>query len=421
VKLQELQKDRDARMALELQREEKRKREKEKRGKMIAEERRLKELKRRTMDEQEELLRQEQARAMRKKEEQIQAERELRDKQAKIEAKEREEERLRKQEEHRLQTQRILDEQQSEIKARLEEMEKQEAIRLEMMERKNEQRRRAMAAKRRAIEERIERNMKMAVKIEQKRKDDFIAKTQHHEELRAEFLEAQDRDREMQRKQNELMEQRRLMVLAQTRREEEKRKEHLMERFLAEEDNVQRVREATERQQMLNREKKNLRTSMKLENVNRIKRIQEYKRLETLRRIHEGDKRIDEMMTRKADIVAARKHNALQVKIQKDQLMGMMEEAKRNGSKATKMITNFLNSQGDAGKKKGRKSGMKRSQSAPGDEPAPLGPKPDAPSLEARLAGEDTGLAPMPYVSPYETGPDPANAAAPAEPTMVTF
>ena len=157
---------------------------------------RLKELKRRTMDEQEELLRQEQARAMRKKEEQIQAERELRDKQAKIEAKEREEERLRKQEEHRLQTQRILDEQQvifyppspslpphlhtptwqSEIKARLEEMEKQEAIRLEMMERKNEQRRRAMAAKRRAIEERIERNMKMAVKIEQKRKDDFIAK-----------------------------------------------------------------------------------------------------------------------------------------------------------------------------------------------------------------------------------------------------
>ena len=49
-----------------------------------------------------------------------------------------------------------------------------------------------------------------------------------------------------------------------------------MERFLAEEDNVQRVREATERQQMLNREKKNLRTSMKLENVNRIKRIQEY-------------------------------------------------------------------------------------------------------------------------------------------------
>merc|ERR1712216_290864 len=33
---------------------------------------------------------------------------------------------------------------------------------------------------------------------------------------------------------------------------------------------------------------------------------------------------------------------ACQVKIQKDQLMGMMEEAKRNGSKATKMITNFL-------------------------------------------------------------------------------
>ena len=53
---------------------------------------------------------------------------------------------------------------------------------------------------------------------------------------------------------------------------------------------------------------------MKLENVNRVKRIQEYKRLETLRRIHEGDKRIAGMMDRKTEIVETRKKNALQVK-----------------------------------------------------------------------------------------------------------
>ena len=61
-------------------------------------------------------------------------------------------------------------------------------------------------------------------------------------------------------------------------------------RFEEEELNVQRVKEARDRNHMLQREKKTLRTSMKLENVNRVKRIQEYKRLETLRRIHEGDK-----------------------------------------------------------------------------------------------------------------------------------
>lgn len=76
---------------------------------------------------------------------------------------------------------------------------------------------------------------------------------------------------------------------------------------------MQRVKEARDRNHMLQREKKTLRTSMKLENVSRVKRIQEYKRLETLRRIHEGDKRISEMMERKTDIVETRKKNALQV------------------------------------------------------------------------------------------------------------
>ena len=87
----------------------------------------------------------------------------------------------------------------------------------------------------------------------------------------------------------------------------------LSPRFEEEELNVQRVKEARDRNHMLQREKKTLRTSMKLENVSRVKRIQEYKRLETLRRIHEGDKRISEMMERKTDIVETRKKNALQV------------------------------------------------------------------------------------------------------------
>ena len=50
---------------------------------------------------------------------------------------------------------------------------------------------------------------------------------------------------------------------------------------------------------MLAKEKADLKTQMKLENVNRIKRIAEYRRLETLRAIHEGDKRIDQMLKRK--------------------------------------------------------------------------------------------------------------------------
>ena len=73
----------------------------------------------------------------------------------------------------------------------------------------------------------------------------------HHESLRKEHLEQQSQDRELQARQNDLMEQRRLMVVAQARRDEERHKEDLQERFEEEELNVQRVREARDRNHML--------------------------------------------------------------------------------------------------------------------------------------------------------------------------
>jgi hypothetical protein len=139
------------------------------------------------------------------------------------------------------------------------------------------------------------------------------------------------------------MEQRRLLVLAQTRRDDERRKEALRQAFVDEEVNVQRVKEDRERHQMLMKEKKDLKTAMKLENVNRIKRIAEYKRLETLRNIHEADKRIEMMINRKSEIVEARRTNAISVKITKDNLIKVMEDAKANGNKASKLIKKFLN------------------------------------------------------------------------------
>ena len=131
-----------------------------------------------------------------------------------------------------------------------------------------------------------------------------------------------------------LQEQRREMVVAQARGEEERHKDELLERFELEETNVQRVRGRRTRIRVINAEKKSLRNIMKLENVERIKRIQEYRRLETLRKIHEGDHRTEEMMERKQSIIEARKRNALAIKIQKDGLMRIMDEAKSNGARA---------------------------------------------------------------------------------------
>ena len=277
--------------------------------------------------------------------------------------------------------------------------------------------------------------MKMAAKIEEKRKEDFYAKQEHHEQLRAEHAAAMERDRQLAARQQDLMEQRRLMVLAQTRRDDERRREALRQSFADEEINVQRVKEARERHHMLAKEKKNLQAAMKLENVNRIKRIDEYKRLETLRQIHEGDKRIEQMLKRKDDIVEQRKMNAQTVKIAKDNLVKVMEEARANGNKASKLMKGimappssstsdgggaaaFMGSSGGEGKKKKKKLALGRSSSGPPPQDSlaatasPLGPKPAAGSGLERRFDSDDHQPPEAYVSPYDLPPGPNNAAA---------
>jgi len=412
MKMSEIVEEREKRAEHEKQKEERRKKEKGKRAKLLAEERRIKDLRRKAMEDAEEEMRLAQAKAMHQKEKAIQAEKAAKEKAARKEARLKEEQRLAKQEEHRIQTQRIMEEQQAAIRARMQEMERAEELRLARIEAEEAEKKKQLAEKRKAIEERLDRNMKMAARAEEKRKQDYHEKHAAHEALREEHLQSQARDRELQARQQELMEQRRLMVLAQTRRDEERHKEQMRQNFIDEEINVQRVKEARERNRMLETHKKDLKVAMKLENVERIKRIGEYKRLETLRQIHEADKRIDQMLQRKTEIVESRKANAMTAKIQKDHLVKVMDEARTNGNKASKLIKQFLAPKSDSGGpgssgslggtgKKAPKRLTNGSKRAPETMSSPLGPKPEAPGLEDRFA--DPGMSmPGTYKSPYD-------------------
>lgn len=60
------------------------------------------------------------------------------------------------------------------------EMEKQEQERQKRVAEELAEEKRRVQARRAAIEERIARNMKMAAKIEDKRKSDFYSKQAHH-------------------------------------------------------------------------------------------------------------------------------------------------------------------------------------------------------------------------------------------------
>ena len=232
-------------------------------------------------------------RAMFEKERELRAQRTRQEKVLRRKARAKEEERLRKQEEHRLQTQRILQEQQNAIKRRMKEMELAEQERSALSWKKKQAEDRHRKQMRRAqMEARIQRNMAQAAKMEEKRKEHFWQKKAHHEALRQEQLELMERERLLKVHQNTLQEQRLAMILNATRRQEEERKEDLLAKFELEEENVQRVRAARSGFNVVAHEKQRLRLQMKLENVERIKRIAEYRRLETFGKIHEGDRRI---------------------------------------------------------------------------------------------------------------------------------
>ena len=205
------------------------------------------------------------------------------------------------------------------------------------------------------------------------------------------------------------MEQKRQLTLQATREKEEMGKETLRKKFEDDARFVEQLGTERSKELALAKERENLNKQLKLENVERIKRIQEYKRLETLRKISEGDQRTQDMLKRKEEIVEQRRMAGLKTKMQKDEIMSVLESSRANGGRAIQMLQDvLLNDTSKGGKKKTKKGKtVERSSSAGNDETfnpsESLGPPPDAPSLKARMAKTDNAGA-MPYKSPYEGG-----------------
>ena len=144
-----------------------------------------------------------------------------REKLRKIEARERETERKRKQEEYKQETAAIMKAQQDGVMERLKEMDKAEAIRSALVEKKRKETKRQILAERKAAKERIARNLDAARAHEQKKREDFELKQQHVAEQQERLEMAAAQERRLQAKQQELLTRKRQMVLEETRYEED--------------------------------------------------------------------------------------------------------------------------------------------------------------------------------------------------------
>jgi len=319
-----------------------RKKQQEKRMKLMAEERRLRELQKVAMEEAEEQNRLAVARDMHDREVSNAAETEHKRQEQKRFGREQEEEKKRKHAEHKRQVEQFFSEEQMQLRQRLESMQYAEKKKQDAILKKQTEAAETLRVRRNAIERRIEQNMEMAKLIEHKKKADFLEKQDHFERIRENNMHKQEEERYLKQQELELQEQRRQMILLQMRREEEIKAEEMIEKFEVAEQHVEMVKEVRDKDHMILRERKELRTQMKLENVERVKRMSEYKRMGTLKKIEDSDGRIKSMLDQRRALISERKRAGAQTRRQKESITKVMDEVRTNASKANKIISQAM-------------------------------------------------------------------------------
>lgn len=147
-----------------------RKKQQEKRMKLMAEERRLRELQKIALEEAEEQNRIALAGEMHRKEKELIEEQNRKAAEAKRQARELEEEKKRKHDEHKQQLEQYFAEEQMQLRQRLEAMQYAEKKKQDSIIKKQQEHAENLRRRREAIEKRIEQNMEMAKMIEEDRK-----------------------------------------------------------------------------------------------------------------------------------------------------------------------------------------------------------------------------------------------------------
>lgn len=77
---------------------------------------------------------------------------------------------------------------------------------------------------------------------------------------------------------------------------------------------------------------------LKLDNVERLKRSQEYKRQETQKKILESKVRAEELIRKKSDLAEQRKRATRDAKIKKDKIVALLQNSKMGGSTSQNIL-----------------------------------------------------------------------------------
>ena len=105
-------------------------------------------------------------------------------------------------------------------------------------------------------------------------------------------------------------------------------KEALLDKFQYDEEHLSKLKVEKEKEILLLKEEREIHAELKKENVERIRRMRDYKYFWTMRNVSANDRRTEELLKEKERQAELRKKNAVVAKIRKDKLLEVIEKSK---------------------------------------------------------------------------------------------
>lgn len=334
LKLNQVAQEQQRQLEIEKQKEQQRQREAQARQKVWEEMQRQKEIDKAKKEAKQERLRKKLAAEEFAAEQARKEQEEAEEKERMREARERELEARRLREEHKRQTEMLIEQQQKQVELRRIEMQEKderrkaemEARQLEMMVKAEEERTRAQQRIRGALEQQKDLLKQQRQLFHERQEKNAIKRQQYEAQQRADIerrkLAAKHKNEELKRAFE------RMEHIASKKRRETLSKERKAE------ENLQRVQEEREREHRQKMERQRLKQADKLEAVERLQRIEDYKREQALEKLRLDDERTSALQNFNEQMLEERKAFRRQNDLERARLLESIEKMKKNPAKA---------------------------------------------------------------------------------------
>jgi hypothetical protein len=131
-------------------------------------------------------------------------------------------------------------------------------------------------------------------------------------------------ERLLRQKEQLVLQEKRANQLRTAREREESIKEKARRRYQEDEEHLKKLRAAHKREQQLAKEERDCIKHHKLENVERMKRMAEYKKRQTMNKLKRDEERTAHMLAKREELLKERREAARTAKIQKDEINSIL-------------------------------------------------------------------------------------------------